>query len=395
MPAVLHQVVSLTNSSHASIHEVVDTIRQDQALALRVMKVANSSFYATGTPAHNLLEAAGRLGMFGIRNAVLTVVTIDHFARAEETGLIPQRFWEHSLGAAAIAKSLAEAMLREDGEEIFLAALLHDVGRLVLAAAFPEEYKRILETSRSDNTPLDSAERDAFNIGHAEITREVLRRLNLAAPVVNTASLHGRDAREIRAVEQDPHPATIVALSNRLAHALVLGDSGDSTLLPLEEFAEGLSIAPAVIGKLGREAANMVGDMELFYACHGEQEFLPPLATELASVVKTPPRVVVLAPNAPDDGLSLFFEQLRWLHDESPNVAVLYGWTDTDFDSQLAQLERIERRIGRQLSVLQVTVKAGDSVQEPSWGERPHRAVHMPIRYVDLVRSVVEFSQEI
>jgi HD-like signal output (HDOD) protein len=76
VPPVLHYVISQTNRASTSIQEVANAVRQDQALALRVMKVANSSFYTTGKRAQNLLEAAGRLGMSGIRNAVVTVVTI-------------------------------------------------------------------------------------------------------------------------------------------------------------------------------------------------------------------------------------------------------------------------------------------------------------------------------
>jgi HD-like signal output (HDOD) protein/CheY-like chemotaxis protein len=393
VPPVLHHVASMTADAHVSMHDIVDVIRQDQALALRVLKIANSSFYTTGSRAHNLLEAAGRLGMNGIRNAVVTVVSLDQFTGVARSGLIPQRFWEHSLATAAMAKSLAAITSRDDGEEIFLAALLHDVGRLVLAAAFPAEYRQMLETSRSNGESLDAAERHAFKICHSEITRIVLQRWNLAAPIIVSAALHEHDARELQSLKNNAHPATIVALSDRLAHAMVLGDSGDARLFPLEPLTEALGLSPGAIGKIGREAAHAITDMELFYACQGDGEFLPSFAAELASVSELPPRVTVLAKNAPHDALSLFFGQLGWLNDDDANVAAIHYGDEAELHDLWSRLQRMVRA-GAPHSVLFVAAADAD-VNSPSQGldSVRHRALQMPVYYRELVGAVRELAQ--
>jgi len=323
-PPVLHQVVSQTNSTGVSIRDVVETLRQDQALSVRVMKVANSSLYTSGKPAQNPVEAAGRIGMSGIRNAVVTAVAIDQFGKGSETRLAPQRFWEHSLAVAALAQSIGERLSVPHVEGWFLAGLLHDLGRLVLNSAFPEEYRAILARVDSEGLALGSLERQTFGLSHAEATKEALSQLRMPPPVVTAASLHDRTAEQLKRSCRTDRGPLIVALADRLAHALAIGDSGDPVLLPFEEHAEALGLDPTAIGDIGRQVAARIADTELFYTSHGEAQLLAPLANELSCKSPHALKVTVMAPDAPNDPVSLYFEQLGWIDAERPDLAVLY-----------------------------------------------------------------------
>lgn len=384
VPPVLHYVVSQTNAAGSSIQDVADTIRQDQALALRIMRIANSSFYATGKRARTLVEAAGRLGMSGIRNAVVAVVGIDHFAGAAETGLVPQRFWEHSLGVAALAKGLAESFAREDAEEVFLAALLHDIGRLVLAESFPEEYRQLLSEVRNAQTSLSHLEFTTFGISHAEATREILVQLGFPEEIVSTASLHQRSPAQISAAERDPRPALIVALADRLAHALLLGSSGDAILCPTQGFLEALKLDIAALAEIGRDTVRKISDMQTFYASRGGEEFLSPLATEIARRAPGQPRIAVLSRHAPNDVLSQFFEQLGWLDNDQPGAVAMIARSQAELEACWSELNE---RIHAGAEPVSVLVAQDESdVQIPDHvGSCPVQMLQLPAPYDELV----------
>jgi CheY-like chemotaxis protein len=120
---VLQQVLILAESRNTGTEDLVVMIRQDPALALRVLKIANSSFYGSAKRVQNLTEAAQRLGTEGIRNAAAAVSAIDHFGDATSCGLTPQRFWEHSLATATLAQSIAESVRMEEPEKLFLTGM--------------------------------------------------------------------------------------------------------------------------------------------------------------------------------------------------------------------------------------------------------------------------------
>lgn len=338
IPPIMHYIISQTNSSATTIHDVANTVRQDQALALRVMKVANSSYYCSGRRVQTLNEAAGRLGMAGIRNAIVAVVGIDHFADMGESGLIPQRFWEHSLAVAALCQNLAESIGRPDAEDIFLAGLLHDLGRLALAQAYPKDYHQVIDDSRETDRSLATVESEMFEVDHADVTREVLEYLKLPKDVVTIASSHHHPVQTILSSRRDPQPSLIMGLSDQLAHVLLMGDSGESSLSPIGDYIQGLHIDALSVAAIGLQTVDRISETEIFYASQGNEVFLPPLATELAKSVSPAPRVEIIAKAAPYDALSLFFDRLGWRVSEQPTVIIVFATSQSDLDSHLRRL---------------------------------------------------------
>ena len=255
VPPVLQHVMALTGSSRTTIDEVVGAVRQDQALALKVMKVANSSFYTTGKRARSLAEATQRIGLSGIRNAAAAILAIDHFGEISAGGLVPQHFWEHSLATGLLTQLLAKAVNLDDADELFLAGLLHDVGRLVLSSALSEEYQQVLASVRG-GADLINAEEEAFGLNHADITKEVLMRLKMPEILVTAASLHAHPIHKLKRASHDVRRAVIVARADRIALALALGDSGDSLLYPLHDAMRAAGLSAEAVVSVARQACR-------------------------------------------------------------------------------------------------------------------------------------------
>lgn len=393
VPPVLEYVIAQTNNESASIDEVVSTIRQDQALALRVMTVANSSFYATVKQADNLTKAAQRIGMSGIRNAVVAIVAMDHFGDASEAGLIPQRFWEHALASGALAQLIAEAVGSPDAEQLFLAGLLHDIGRLLLGSVFPSEYRALLDSVAQMDGQLVSRERELFGLSHADVSKEALIHLKLPDAVVAAASAHELESEQLQVLGRDSQGALVVALANRLAHACLLGTSGDGRLLAIRDFADALALTPSRIQSIANEAVDKASDTALFYVAQTGVVLLEPLAVELAGNVRREIRVAVVSgDDTPADPLTLFCGRLGWLDCERPDFAIVHAPQPSVLSERFGQLKSLEQSTGRELPVLLASPGAAILPPNELLQGRQCANVSMPDRYTEIVRRVDEFA---
>ncbi len=397
VPPVLHHVMVLSHSSRSTFDEIASAVHQDQALALRIMKVANSSFYATGKPAENVMEAAQRIGLSEIQNIIATILTIEHFERSTPAGLIPQRFWEHSLATALTAQLIAREINAdlEDTEPLFLAGLLHDIGRMILGTVFPDEYKWVIESSTQRRVDLVVAEKEVFGLNHADVTQAVLTHWKLPDAVTEAAYLHEFEIDQIKRTARRPQAALVVALANRLVCALTLGDSGNSMLLPTRDHIQALVLKTETVRSIALKAVKKTRDMILLYSSKGDQQFREPLAAELAKKAEGEVRLAVFADDAPADPLTLFFEQLGWVDMVQPRLAVTSVSSDWDLAKRFGDLEKLEGTVGVKLAVL-VASPSGSITPSPHLLQgRPSAVMPLPCRYDELVKAVVALRKEL
>lgn len=385
---VLEYVIALIRSSRSTIDEIASAIRQDQTLALQVLRVANSSFYQRGPRAKNMTEATQLIGLTAVRNAVIAIMAIEHFDLATESGLIPQRFWEHSLATGVLAEIIGETVSNKQTDHLFLAGLLHDIGRMVLSTIYPREYAAVIGRAEEQGLDLEPVELETFELSHADATQFLLSKWNMPGSIVEAASLHELPIGKLRDVRQNRQSVLVVALANRLAHALVAGNGGNARLLQYHDLTSELSLDRGDIEKITAVALQRMTDMEMFYATQSSKHFCNPLAVELAKRVTTLPRIAVIGPNAPVDPFSLFFKQLGWLETEQPAVAVIAAHSQLDFTRYLPTLQKLDSTSQRRVAVIAATYDG--SLHVPSeWSHgRQLEAISLPCGYSRLVDAV-------
>lgn len=386
---VLEYVIALARSSTSTLDDVASAIRQDQALALQVLRVANSSFYQRGRGAKNLVEATQRIGMTAVRNTVIAILAIEHFEQATGSGLVPQRFWEHSLATGVLAEMVGEAISSKKTDHLFLAGLLHDVGRMVLSTIYPKEYAAVVARAEEQELDLETVEMETFELSHADATRHLLGQWNMPASIVEAASLHESPIGKLRGVTHDMQSILAVALANRLTHALVVGNSGNARLLPYDEFASELGLDNKTIHTIATAALQKTTDTEMFYAAHSSQHFCNPLAVELARKATTGPRIAVLGPDSPADPFSLFFKQLGWLEPERPTTALIFARSQFDFTRYLPSLKKLDS--AGQEAVAVIVATSGGAISVPAeWScSRQTETISLPCGYSRLVDAVI------
>lgn len=386
VPAVLQHVLSLTRSRSSCVEEVGNAIRQDHALSLKVMKVANSSFFGSGKKAQNVTEATQRLGMAGVRNAVMAILTIEQFSDADVGGLIPQRFWEHSLATAVLADLAGQMIEARDVDHLFLAGLLHDIGRLVLSSTFPTEYEWIVRTAAMGGEGLLNLERQVFGLSHDQLSPVVLRQWETPDQIIDAVASHEITPKQLLHSGSAGQPALIVGLANRLAHAMLIGDSGDPVLLPCKEHARAIGLTEEAVCDLAREGLQKTQDTEVFYAAQVMQRLREPLSKELASRCPASIELKVLAPK--DDPLQFFADRLGWLSGRQPKAAILSVQDDRDLGRRLTEFLDLEHRVGRRLGVL-VASPTGSLAPSPALLDRRSCATFkVPERYEVITQTV-------
>lgn len=207
--------------SDGSIEEIVAAVERDPALCVRVLRMANSAFV---NPEQKITDIATAVQMLGLRrvNTLTHALFTLREARSPAGGVDWRHLWIHALATAALAEELEQQLGRRADPQLYLAALLHDVGKIVLSTVAPETYRAIMDRAWAGEGRLDALEQDGFGLGHAEAGVVFARQCGLPDEVVAAIGHHGDPARA------DRHRllVALVSLANHLAKLYGLGFSG-------------------------------------------------------------------------------------------------------------------------------------------------------------------------
>ena len=174
LPTVVLKVLQSFQQETPDIDQLVAEIGQDQALATRVLRLANSPFYGLQTKVGTLHDAMTVLGFRNVRAAVAGVAVMRCFAHNQYPGFDVAAFWTHCTAVAIAARAVAQ-LSRQPEELAFTAGLVHDIGALALLTGFPVEMAEVLAYAKEHDCMLREAERDVLGVDHAAVGEALLR----------------------------------------------------------------------------------------------------------------------------------------------------------------------------------------------------------------------------
>ncbi|MBC7360011.1 MAG: HDOD domain-containing protein [Desulfacinum sp.] len=217
MPHVASQVIKKISDPDAGAEDIQKLIAQDPSLAARVLKLANSSFYARSRSIATLRDAVVIIGMKTVRSLVVASVTRDLF---DPFGLTEKLLWEHSVGCALGARTIATRLRYSRVDESFLAGLLHDVGKMILFTRFPDQMRLIIQEVYNDpSLSFAKLERETFGFDHAQVGRLLARKWQFPEEIDEAIGCHHNPAR----AKILPALSVIVHLAKAFCHKLELG----------------------------------------------------------------------------------------------------------------------------------------------------------------------------
>src|SRR5262245_52166816 len=134
----------LLGADHRYTSQVAEIIRRDPSLTARLLRLVNSVYYGLSSPVNNIEEAVFYLGVRQIRQLVMVTPVIEDFQRLAGAAPFPWRdFWQHCIGTAILTREVVSAVRMPTDDVDYVSGLIHDVGRIALAAACPEHFDAI------------------------------------------------------------------------------------------------------------------------------------------------------------------------------------------------------------------------------------------------------------
>ncbi len=393
MPAVLHHVMSMTSSARVSIHQVADAVKQDQAISLKILKLANSALYARGAPLQDIQRAVLRLGFQAVREMVMGLSVITQFGPrgADAEGLDRRDFWEHSLVCGVIARDLVRACHSGDPERAFTTGLLHDVGRIVLDEFFTDQYRQVRRFARQHQLPLEWAELKLLSMTHADASQELLGQWRFPSLLIAPIAGHHLSLGNMkRYVPGEVESVAIVALANRLAHAMVAGCSGNETIYPIDELAMELGFKEEMIRFVARNAVDRVNDIKFTIIGGSDSQVWRPhkeIMTERLGMGVNPLSVKRFAG---PDSFELLFDQISPSKPELPNLALVHLRRREDIVPCGEQLLGAEKQVGvDKLPVITLCTTGQELALLPkALGGRAHAVLRVPTDLGTLIETV-------
>ncbi len=176
-PPVASRLLAMLARNDVDIAKVAALIGSDPLLSARTLQFANSALFGLTQPVTNVRHALTMLGLERTRSITVTAATAAYSRAALRTAEL-RRCWQHTIATAVLAEELSRCC-RAFTESAYAAGILHDVGRLGLLVAFPQEYEETIRDCASRCLDLLDFERETFGLDHAEAGRMLAERWNL------------------------------------------------------------------------------------------------------------------------------------------------------------------------------------------------------------------------
>ena len=192
LPEVYQELEAELRSDDPSLERAGEIISRDMAMTAKLLQLVNSAFFGLGRPMTHPLEAAMFLGTETLQALVLSIQVFNQFARLKPFKV--EALWRHSWTTGVVARQICEMeeANRECAGHAFIAGLLHDVGKLVVAANQPESYRAAWQLAHRRGISFWEAEFQLYRTSHAELGGYLLARWGLPDPVVQAAIFHHR-----------------------------------------------------------------------------------------------------------------------------------------------------------------------------------------------------------
>ncbi len=214
MPEIMAKATAILSDENAGFKEVGDVLETDQAMATRVLKLANSAYYGLSVPVESVQQASALLG-FQTLIELITVVSTSQMMGKSLKGysISSKEMWEHSLLVATAAKMIAEKKHPELVGNAFNAGLIHDSGMIIIDE-FIEKNKELFQNYIKEGVTFHSAEKKILGFNHAEIASEFFKKWNL--PPAQTRAIkfhHHPESSENDTLSYILHVADFIAMT--------------------------------------------------------------------------------------------------------------------------------------------------------------------------------------
>lgn len=262
LPQVVLRVMELTEDPDSTVQDINAVLAQDQGLTARVLKLANSAFYGFPRRISTVTDATVLLGFKTIRSIVLAA-SVNEILSQEMEGYALEygELWKHSQCSAMTARLIAKRVKYGGLDVAYTAALLHDIGKVVLNNSMKEAYQEVLNKVIHDNLTFLQSEQIILGFDHAQVGAQIAEKWNLPPELVETIACHHEPGR----AQVNPKLTAIVHLADAVCVAMGVGVGIDGMLYPVSSQAlQVLDLQQSDVDAIVSEMVDILADQQSF-----------------------------------------------------------------------------------------------------------------------------------
>jgi len=218
LPTLYNELSAALASENTSIAEIEQIISRDVGMAAKILQLANSAFLGARGHVSSLSHALSLIGAEIIRSLMLSIHVFSQFDRHSHAASFVPALWDHSMAVAWLSRRIAasEAGSKAVQEESFTTGLLHDVGKIVLLAEMPQEYRLVVEHLKGGERSFRDLETELVGCTHDQIGAYLMAIWGLPESIVHAVGSHHT---AVIATESQLSPLTAVCFADFIASA--------------------------------------------------------------------------------------------------------------------------------------------------------------------------------
>jgi HD-like signal output (HDOD) protein len=249
LPHIFTEINRVVNDPRSSATHVADVISKDPNLTTKLLKIVNSSFYGLPSKVDTISRAVTILGNKQLSTLALGTSVLTIFGDIPADLVDMESFWEHSIACGVAARMIAQHKNIAYTERLFVAGLLHDIGRIIIYKHLPTQGREVLLHARRTGCLLRSAEIEMLGSDHTQIGGMLIKKWKLPTVLEEALAYHHQPTLSPHLLE-----AGIVHVADILINALAIGTSGERFVPPL---------IPRVWTELGLQTEMVVRSVQL------------------------------------------------------------------------------------------------------------------------------------
>jgi putative nucleotidyltransferase with HDIG domain len=197
LPHVAVKVSQLVNDDKSTMHDFEEIIRLDPVLVSRLLRLVNSPYFGLVQKVESISKAVVFTGMKQLRNLV-AVEALRNMFQGEDEDFSPQKLWLHSATVAILSEMIAKRVFGMEGDDVFLAGIIHDLGLIVENQIVGEQLRQACQAFRQGKGSLVECEREVIGTDHTEVGALLAGGWNLPDEVLKSIRQHHGAGKESR-----------------------------------------------------------------------------------------------------------------------------------------------------------------------------------------------------
>lgn len=244
LPVVVDRIISVASDEKTTTEELAQVISYDQGMTNKLLKLANSIYYAQKTKVETIKRAITVIGFDEIIGIALGMGILSSFTDKSGLSLNMKALWIHGIGVATVSKDLAKRTNPGIANKIFIPGLLHDMGKVIFSVYFKDEYLKVRQLSMEKKKPLYFAENAVLKLDHSIVSALLMKRWNFPQSIMLPCRFHHNPES---APIKFRHQSLIINLADYLTQKAGIGHSGNPVPVTVKNSPKKIGINPSIL----------------------------------------------------------------------------------------------------------------------------------------------------